>query len=692
MKNIRTSFLLLALLAVSNVYASNYIFSKSLGALPHISDFRNNASKKIAEPAAGSLSEWQQLPFEWEFYGNKVNGYYISESGYITFNAEANKSYSVNTAIPAPEEPNNAIYGFWHSFTRNNSTAEWAAVIRTQTSGDAPNRIHVVYFISLLSRANISNNASFAISLYESGGFSITYVSGRSATKFYGTAGAENDDGSVAVQIPNSPQFEYPDVTAVATDDITYNFFYSDYSVDAELVEHYLPNIAIQNTSKPIIVKLKNSGNENIASFDAFFVNNNSEPVKNSFSGLDIAPNSEYTFEFDSELEIGAAGIYYDITIWIENVNGEQDGNPANDTLRHKIFSILGNSATMNVLVEQFTGAWCGWCPDGTLQMKEIEKRFPRATLVAIHAGSQADNMKIQEGLQLSNLFTPSYPQAMINRTKFQQDKPAIPISRGTDAWLKKVEELEKNYTPIEITVTPQYDKESRRLTAFVKIYFADYLPHDIVSLNVWLVENDVTGTGTGWDQANYYSNNSSYPNHPLYKEPNPIKNYMHRYVFRQSLTGYLGVQILQFPNAGDIIEMSYNTELPQNFKENDVSIIAFAGYNNSQTRGYEILNSASAKLLKPDAVAEGNVGINSISISPNPAKEFAEINISGFGNKLTSIEVINLLGNKLIEIGQAELVAGSVFINVSELESGAYIIAFKLQDSVRREMLRVVK
>jgi len=25
-----------------------------------------------------------------------------------------------------------------------------------------------------------------------------------------------------------------------------------------------------------------------------------------------------------------------------------------------------------NVLLEQHTGTWCGWCPDGTLKMDEI--------------------------------------------------------------------------------------------------------------------------------------------------------------------------------------------------------------------------------------------------------------------------------------------------------------------------------
>lgn len=70
---------------------------------------------------------------------------------------------------------------------------------------------------------------------------------------------------------------------------------------------------------------------------------------------------------------------------------------------------------TQKVLIEDFTGAWCGWCPRVAWAMQEVEEFSEDAIGVAIHNGDDyAYNGPFSNSIQ--NL-TSSYPTAFINRT-----------------------------------------------------------------------------------------------------------------------------------------------------------------------------------------------------------------------------------------------------------------------------------
>ena len=50
--------------------------------------------------------------------------------------------------------------------------------------------------------------------------------------------------------------------------------------------------------------------------------------------------------------------------------------------------------------------------------------------------------------------------------------------------------------------------------------------------IHLFVIENNVTGSGGGYDQSNYYSSQSSAAGgttHPLYNEDNPIVGYNNR-------------------------------------------------------------------------------------------------------------------------------------------------------------------
>lgn len=676
------------------IFGKNYNYTKTVGKVDVISEFRNYPSAIIPEPESGKISAWQQLPFEWEFYGEKVDGYFISDDGYITFDKNATQTYMNNTPLPDISVPNNAIYGFWHHFVRNSSTSEWGQTIRTQTRYEAPNRVHIIYFISMLSRANTSNNGSFALAIYENGGFSITYVAGRTSHSFVGSAGCENKDGTIGVQIEGTQDLVYPAVTADPNDDITYAFQYSNYDTDAELTGTNLPVIAKINEDLKVSFTVKNVATLPIESFKTNIKINDNEPLSQVFSGLNLLSNTDMVIDFATTITMTEAGSFHNVSIWIDNVNNGNDLHYANDTLTRKVFTVLGQSAQKNVLVEEFTGAWCGWCPDGGLQMKEIEKHYPGSSLVAIHAGSSADNMKIQAGLEIANYFHPSYPQAMVDRIKFPENL-GVPFSRGVNAWIAAYEKVKDAPSPLYLNIEHTFDKSTRVILGNLKVHVVDYIINDDIRVNLWLTENNLSGSGTGWDQANSYSGNNDYPNHPLFKESNPIKDYVHRFVLRESLTGTFGQAEFQTPpQPGEEINIPINFTLPTGYNSDEVSFVAFVAYHNSSLFGHQVLNSIKVRLVEPDNVNIADSETTSISCSPNPASDYIDISINSEVSAFYDVYLIDNLGRKLVVVYKGDIFSEKRTFNIPvyNLSSGIYFIVSKSVNGTFTEMIQVIK
>ena len=66
------------------------------------------------------------------------------------------------------------------------------------------------------------------------------------------------------------------------------------------------------------------------------------------------------------------------------------------------------------VVMEEFTGAWCQYCADGSYRAQQVEANYADAMVVAIHDG---DAMEVTIGADMASFYGPAYPQALINRS-----------------------------------------------------------------------------------------------------------------------------------------------------------------------------------------------------------------------------------------------------------------------------------
>ena len=106
--------------------------------------------------------------------------------------------------------------------------------------------------------------------------------------------------------------------------------------------------------------------------------------------------------------------------------------------------------------------------------------------------------------------------------------------------------------------------------------------------LSVYLIEDDVSGTGYGYDQVNFYDTDSS---SPFYGLGDPIEDYEHNHIVREVLSESLGDEISTSAliSGGEHIE-TYTVDLSP-YNNNNLSIVAFINYVGLILTEHEVMN-----------------------------------------------------------------------------------------------------
>ena len=96
--------------------------------------------------------------------------------------------------------------------------------------------------------------------------------------------------------------------------------------------------------------------------------------------------------------------------------------------------SALHAQTTKRVLLEQYTGAWCGWCVDGSVVMDELIKEFPDNVIgVKVHQG---DAMEIPKVFDSIKSLVPFYPSGSIDRVTFPGEQT---VGTSREKWKEYV-------------------------------------------------------------------------------------------------------------------------------------------------------------------------------------------------------------------------------------------------------------
>lgn len=221
-------------------------------------------------------------------------------------------------------------------------------------------------------------------------------------------------------------------------------------------------------------------------------------------------------------------------------------------------------SFTRKVYVEDFTGAWCGWCPLMAWNLDSMRNSNPRVIFAAVHddvgnPGNDPYSSSYTDGLENLVPNFGGFPTAFVNR-KTTTDQFNVTQSVSSALAKKATAGLQ-----IETTIS------GNKLTAKVTTGFAADYSGSNIKLAIMLVEDDLLST-----QHNYYFHTNYVPtSSPLWQNQD-LFNWKNNGVLRSYATSIDGDAIPQ--NATTIDNESYSKSVdffPANYNIANCRVIA---------------------------------------------------------------------------------------------------------------------
>lgn len=369
----------------SSFAQTNYYILSSIGASSdYVFTYSGNyVMNGTTVGLADMMSVEQTIPFNFSFYGKNYSKYLISDNGYITFDLTQTTSNPDNTTLPSASAPKNSIFAFWDALTLSKPDATYRYAILNWTYGTAPNRVHVIQWFQIHKDISTTSLYTFAIRLYESGKFDVVYnlyyPGNGAAGAPTATLGCQNEDGTLGYSYKGSPNLSFPtDITSGANETfLVYEFIYGaqpqfDLSVTSLNIMQYVKT----GSSLPISGIIRNLGSSTINSMKLNYTVDGGAPVSQTINGLNIQTGDSYLFTHPTNWVVPNTEKEYTIEVWASELNGNPDGNTANDK-KSTTVTALSNLVPRKPLHEVFTSSTCPPCKPGNIQLESVLDQYP---------------------------------------------------------------------------------------------------------------------------------------------------------------------------------------------------------------------------------------------------------------------------------------------------------------------------
>ena len=225
-----------------------------------------------------------------------------------------------------------------------------------------------------------------------------------------------------------------------------------------------------------------------------------------------------------------------------------------------------------NVVLEEFTGIYCGFCPDGHVIGQGLHDANPNDVfLINVHSGGYAtpsspsdpdfrcpygDALDAASGLA-------GYPAGTVNRSTFNGISPqgspgTTALSRGDWGAAANIIMAEPSY--VNVAAQASYDMSTGILTVNTETYYTATTTNTNV-LHVAVVENNVPGPQSGAQNYN--------PGAIISGPWSPTYN--HQHMFRHLMDGANGLEF-NVTTAGTFVPNTHTWTMPANLSASGMS------------------------------------------------------------------------------------------------------------------------
>ena len=248
-----------------------------------------------------------------------------------------------------------------------------------------------------------------------------------------------------------------------------------------------------------------------------------------------------------------------------------------------------------NVLIEEYTGINCGYCPNGHAYGNTVlTNNQGHAWVINIHQGSYANatpDYRTSFGDALFNqIGSTGYPCGTVNRHVFSGSVTNVNYT----TWPSVATTVRGMSSPVNIAIDVDLDYNTRKLTILVEVYYTANSAVSTNKLNVALLQNWVKGP-----QSNYGNYNSAYITSD--------GQYYHMHMLRNLLTGQWGV-VIPTTTAGTFFDTTFVYDVPNTLGLGNIpvslpnlEVVAFVTEGNQ-----EVLNAHG--MMVPPAPIDASV------------------------------------------------------------------------------------
>ncbi len=240
-----------------------------------------------------------------------------------------------------------------------------------------------------------------------------------------------------------------------------------------------------------------------------------------------------------------------------------------------------------NVVLEEFTGIYCGYCPQGHQIAQQILNAHPDdVSVIAIHTGGYSvpqgnhPDYRTEWGAAIAGQANVAgYPSGTVNRHIFPSLNPtATALSRGQ--WTSAANQILAQSSYLNVEATATVVRDSRQMQVLVEVYYTADSPEATNYLNVALIQDNVVG---------YQASGGN--------------NYNHMHMLRDLLTGQWGIPI-QNTSANSFYTTTLSYDIPEDVNDievvlDNIHIVAFVAEGHQ-----EIISGNGAEMILLDNTA----------------------------------------------------------------------------------------
>ncbi len=311
------------------------------------------------------------------------------------------------------------------------------------------------------------------------------------------------------------------------------------------------------------------------------------ETFKAEYSDLNLSQGQQFEFTLPEKIEASYGDILdFSVTASVNDI-------PFDEQKLHT--TLLAFLPVKKIVVEEATGMWCGYCPEGAVAMSTLEERYPEQFIgVAVH---------VNDILQVAGYgdvmsFPGGAPTAWIDRKIYVENMLTPVLADGVRTYTTLMGGIESSFidrlkeqTFAEISVDGSISEAADEINTDVSVRFAKR--YDKADFRVILLLTEDHVWKNGYYQTNYHSGRDESLG-GFEALPSMIKqDYEFNHVARSVMGTYTGIKgaVPSEINAGDTYSLSSSFKLPESILNLEniklVAMIADAGTGEIMNAGY---------------------------------------------------------------------------------------------------------